>query len=326
MENPAKFPLLYLPRLALDEVISMMVPFELINFSKISPRTERIVQALSARKRTYEVYLRITYDPSVTIRGAEVHWEFKPTEDKTKNNVIESHSQDRMLRYEYSENELQHCKKNYEYIKRILNFPITSVFYELSAFVSRNRLIIDWLKSHHESVEQLLIYSRTGRDDDLKYLLNNLKSTEYLKIHAQNELHFEWNDLLPQNLDFLYIEALNNISFQQLMRTNSKTVILQNSMLTSREINSFLKSWMESKSHSNLEFFEVNLENREAMDTILDLPHEYVTYETARIFKGYKNGRTGICGGIEIKQSSGKTGVMGHSTNGDKVSLELYIF
>ncbi|CAL2029648.1 unnamed protein product [Caenorhabditis brenneri] len=286
MENPTKFLLLFLPRIVIEEAISMMEPFELINFSRISARTERIVKSLSARKRTYEMYLGIKNGPSITIRGAEVHWEFISTDDKTKNNMIEPYSHDLLLRYEYSDNKLQHFKENYEYIKRILNCPITAVFFELSAFVPSNRLIVDWLKSHHESVEWLIIYSRFGRDDDLKYLLNNLKATEYLQIHAQNELHFEWNNLLPENLHFLFIEALSGISFQQLMRTNSKTITLRNSKITSREINVFLKSWMMSKSHLNLESFEVNIQNHEAMDTILDLPHEYVAYETPKTFKG----------------------------------------
>ncbi|CAL2034930.1 unnamed protein product [Caenorhabditis brenneri] len=302
-----------------------MEPFELLNLSKISRRTERIVQSLSSRKRTYEIRLGITSGPSVTFRGSEVHWEVISTEDKNKNNVIEPYFHDLLLLYEYSENELQHFKENFEYIKRILNCPITAVFYELSAFFPNNKVIIDWLKSHRESIEELDVYSSSGHDDDLRYLLSNVKATDYLKIHARNELHFDWNDLLPQNIHFLHIEAPKNISFQQLMKTNSRTIILQNSKITSREIKLFLKSWMKSESHLNLGSFEVNLEDHEAMDTILDLPHEYVTYETARTFKGYKTYRTEVYSGNEIKQSSGKTAVMGSATSGDNVYFKLFV-
>ncbi|CAL2034783.1 unnamed protein product [Caenorhabditis brenneri] len=316
MKNPAKFPLLFIPRVALDEAISMMVPFELINFSKISHRTGKIVKSLTARKRTYEVFLKIDHRSSVTIYGSKRNWELASSQDFSKNKAIDTYSCDYQL---------QHIKETYEYINRILNFSCRKLYYTIGHFISDHKSMIDWLRSQQESVEKLYIVSLTSYDNDLTYLLSNVKATEHLELSTENTVHFDWVGLLPNNLDLLHVDAWNCISFEQLLKMNNSNIFLRKSKLTSREINLFLKSWMASESNLNLEFFQVNIKNDTAMDTILDLPHQEVTYENGKTVEN-KAGVYQLFGGVEIKQSPGKTGVMATEMNGDQLFLALFIF
>ncbi|CAL2034929.1 unnamed protein product [Caenorhabditis brenneri] len=273
MENPITFPLLHLPRVALDEVISMMIPLELINLSKTNPRTEMIVKTLPARKRTYTVSLTIIRVPSVTIHGSELNWGLELTQDFTNNEANYTYPRDIQLKHIY---------ESYGYINRILNCAIKKLVYIPSPFID-GKSIIDWLKNQQKSVEDILIQSDpSSYDNDVKYLLSNVKATESLRLLIDNKQHFRWDELLPKNLGLLCVDALNGISYQQLLKMNSSNIILSKSKLTSRQINLFLKRWMASESHLNLESFAVNIENHEAMDTILDLPHQKVRYENGR--------------------------------------------
>ncbi|CAL2034782.1 unnamed protein product [Caenorhabditis brenneri] len=274
MDNPATFPLLHLPRVALDEVISIMIPLELINFSKISPRTEMIVKTLPARKRTYTIFLTIIRIPSVTIHGSKMNWRLELTQDFTNNKVNYTYPRDIQLKHIY---------ESYGYIRRSLNCSIKEVLYLPSPFIDY-KSVIDWLKAQQKSVEELQILSLPSYDNDVKYMLSNVKATECLRITIDNKQYFKWDELLPKNLDLLYLEALNGINYQQLLRMNCSNILLVNSKITSRQINLFLKRWMASESHLNLKTFEVNIENHEAMNTILDLPHQKVKYENGRVF------------------------------------------
>ncbi|CAL2034902.1 unnamed protein product [Caenorhabditis brenneri] len=268
MENPATFPLLHLPQVALDEVISMMVPFQF-----------------------------------VTIHGSKMNWELASTQDFSKNKAIDSDSRDFQL---------QQIKEVYEYINRILNFSLKKVSYILDFLISDHKSVIDWLKSQQESVEELYISSAPSYGNDLEYLLRNVKATKFLSLKAENKMHFEWDELFPKNLYELYLETSTGISLQQLLRLNNPKITLRNSKLTCREINLFLKSWMASESNLNLEFFKVYIRNVNLWDTIVNLPHQRVRYEN-----GKRHGNKIVYGGIEIKQNSGKTGVMGTDTDGD---------
>ncbi|PIC39732.1 hypothetical protein B9Z55_011328 [Caenorhabditis nigoni] len=104
--------------------------------------------------------------------------------------------------------------------------------------------LVDWIRSNCREIPALHVHGEYPPQGRLQYILDNLKVTGSLKIFVKTIQRLPLR--IPNTINELEIRfGFNDTSW------------------TNREINLFYKSWIEMKSHQNLESFEINLTSRE---------------------------------------------------------------
>uniref|UniRef100_A0A1I7TH80 F-box domain-containing protein n=1 Tax=Caenorhabditis tropicalis TaxID=1561998 RepID=A0A1I7TH80_9PELO len=280
------FLLFQLPLVALEHVLYMMNPLELINISSTSTKSKRSVKNLSRIKHKFLLSLGFTANepfivflrpPTRVFRAAS--WAFTWVSDESKTGYEEDFSNPNNFHTcldKYSENPVEEIMKCYEYIKEVLGFPIDDVWFELNSFPSQNKQIIDWIRSQQESVPQINIMdTEEGVEDDVKYLLNNSTITRRLEFYIEKyKSGFQME--IPSTPCYFVLKNSSFIDFDQLLTMENENICLSKSILTNKDINEFLESWMARESHLNLKTFEINVSGPEAMDEIMDLSYHII--------------------------------------------------
>uniref|UniRef100_A0A1I7TUM7 FBA_2 domain-containing protein n=1 Tax=Caenorhabditis tropicalis TaxID=1561998 RepID=A0A1I7TUM7_9PELO len=77
----------------------------------------------------------------------------------------------------------------------------------------------------------------------------------------------------------------------------------------------FLKSWMACKSHLSLESFEINVSGPEAMEVIMDLPHEETADQNVVETFKKKFNKPQVQVGFDIKRNDGKVATVGYGNS-----------
>ncbi|CAL2043614.1 unnamed protein product [Caenorhabditis brenneri] len=193
----------------------------------------------------------------------------------------------------------------------------------MDKFPLRNQTIINFLKTRQNSFECFEIYSETGSDRDLKYLLDNLKTDRFLTVLSKIDDDFEVE--LPENLEDLSIRCARFVKFEQLLRLKSQRISLKSTSLTPREINAFLRSWMSAESHSNLEFFMIAINFETANEILLDIPHEIEDVMEVRAFE-YENVIRHVRGGVTIKRIDGRSARIVPHLHLNSTYMQMYIY
>uniref|UniRef100_A0A1I7TH88 F-box domain-containing protein n=1 Tax=Caenorhabditis tropicalis TaxID=1561998 RepID=A0A1I7TH88_9PELO len=252
------FPLFKLPLLAVENVFSMMTPFELIDLSLTSSKARRTVRSFSRLKPVrFWITLGISDEPTIEIEAQEETWTYTWTPYK----MITFRSL--FGNCQLSKTPMDDCIKWFEMmIKGVLACRVNKL--------SVSKLppsITDWLRSEQKSIEEISIYG--GVQKDLKYFLDHIKVTEeFLLDFPPENFHLE----IPQSLTNLLIFHSKFINYDQLLRLKAPFIVLRQSILTSEEINRFLKSWMSSESHVELDTFEINIRDWRTRFDIIELP------------------------------------------------------
>uniref|UniRef100_A0A1I7TUL1 F-box domain-containing protein n=1 Tax=Caenorhabditis tropicalis TaxID=1561998 RepID=A0A1I7TUL1_9PELO len=266
-----KFPLLHLPLLAREQVFEMMTPFELIDLSLTSSRAQRAVTLFSKNKFRFSVEIELDVCPSIDIKGDKrIIWRYSWTSVQS---MAYQSKYDYFLQstQKFSETPEEDCRKWYEMmIKGVLGCRITKI-----SVCCPNISLIDWYRSQQDSIKKVSIFG--GFQEDLKYLLTNLKVSEELVLDScyGHNFHLE----IPEGPTRLFIKTSKFINYSQLLKLTAREINLYQSDLTNQEINRFLKSWMACESHLNLKNFEINVNGPEAVNEIMDLPHEKAEYD-----------------------------------------------
>uniref|UniRef100_A0A1I7TH92 FBA_2 domain-containing protein n=1 Tax=Caenorhabditis tropicalis TaxID=1561998 RepID=A0A1I7TH92_9PELO len=237
------FPLFQLPLVAMEHILSMMNPFEF--------------------ELTEGIRERWSFD--WTTDKSEIGYETNDSTESIEHKVVK-----------YSENPIGDLMKWHYYIKEVLGCQFDSISFNLSLVPNQNRLISDRIFSHQASIPRMIIYSSRDESEDVKYLLNKIKSCDKLFLfgdHYEDNFHVE----IPEGRSFLIINNAGFFNYEQLLGLKYQHIILRGLTLTNQEINGFLKSYIACESHLDLNTIEITIQSGDIMDVIMDIPHEETT-------------------------------------------------
>ncbi|CAO4364030.1 unnamed protein product [Caenorhabditis nigoni] len=273
MENRARFRFLSLHLVVIREVLNILDPFDYINFSQASNRCRK----LSTIKKPYGVHFLIRNNPEVLIGNRPILYGVKWTKEKEKDGTRDDRpypNQYHEIRVKYSENPLDSMKELYLYARSLMGIEIGSLGFIMDHFNGQWREIVDGLHSTFRRIPSLQIKGKDQRQDELQYILDNVKHTSHLYIFANTIEGLPLN--IPMTIEKVTIQYGSWITLDYVMSLKIRNFSLWNTNLTNEDINVIVKSWIEMKSHQNLEHLEINLTNRAdfVQDGLKDIPYE----------------------------------------------------
>uniref|UniRef100_A0A1I7UU37 F-box domain-containing protein n=1 Tax=Caenorhabditis tropicalis TaxID=1561998 RepID=A0A1I7UU37_9PELO len=259
------FPLLQLPLVAMENVLCIMDPFELIDVSLASSRTKRVVGKFSKTKKKFLIAFDNS-DPSITIHSEQKSWKCA-----IKMNEIQAS--------QYKKEPLKDIMKWFDHAREVLNCKIDKVTFYLGSESIENRETIDWIAAQGKTIDDMEIRNTYGEqsDDDLKYLMKRIHVSGTLSL-INMKFRKQFRMEIPGKPKHLHIANSRFIDYEQLLRLKSPILILRQPSLTNQEINRFLKSWMSLETHLELEAFKISISGPNAMNQIMNLPHEKTNY------------------------------------------------
>ncbi|EFP12215.1 hypothetical protein CRE_04157 [Caenorhabditis remanei] len=129
------------------------------------------------------------------------------------------------------------------YAREIFNQDIYQVSIGDEQAVGYRRLI-EWTMDTQKSIERFYFGIKKTLDEDLDYILENLKCTGSLWLLARPSKNYRTAKPLVFNLNDIYICNSFWIKQRDLLGMNCKIITMHNSKLTSEDFNVFLKHWM----------------------------------------------------------------------------------
>ncbi|CAO4364032.1 unnamed protein product [Caenorhabditis nigoni] len=305
MENQARFRFLQLDFVTIREVLNILDPFDYINFSKASKRCRK----LSTIKKSYEVFFYIRDNPEVLIGNRPIYYGVKWTKEKEKDGTRDDRTEPDQLQeivVKYSENPSDSMKELYLYARSLMSINIGVVSFYMNDFKGKCREIFDGLRSTFHKVLIFQIHGKDQRKEELQYILDNVKCTRFLQIYATTieELSLK----VPETIDDLHIEYGSWITLDYLMSLKMSTIILRNTNLTNEDINGIYKSWMEVKSHQNLEYLEISVMN---LENFVGIALKDIPYKMGPTISGHDPSYTQLEGIFEVTRKDGQTAFIG---------------
>ncbi|EFP06862.1 hypothetical protein CRE_11241 [Caenorhabditis remanei] len=329
MDDSKPFPLFRLPRLAIEEVISTITPFEIINFSMTSLKIKYFIKCFLKNNRNskYLLQLDTSKEPIVTIRGSEIHFKLITTMDKAKHgerefeNFMGTEKFDKL--WIYSENVLDGWMEVVTTVMKIFKLKKHFVIFNIDTFPTKNKAIVDLIKSQTPSIEYCEFNGKTEADEDVEYFLNNLNITGFLVLNLKLSDRFKF----PQanHINSCSLDPANWLTFNQLLQFKGSDLYIHDSPFTSYELNQFLILWMTSQCHQNLRFLVVNINDPQSLETIFNLPFEILDPNVERIGRLSNNKTISLKGDIDIKRNDGMTGTINFKWRGDKMLLQMLV-
>uniref|UniRef100_A0A1I7UU24 F-box domain-containing protein n=2 Tax=Caenorhabditis tropicalis TaxID=1561998 RepID=A0A1I7UU24_9PELO len=312
------FPLLQLPLVAMEHVLCMMSPFELIDVSLASSRAKRCVKNFT---RTQQI-ISTSFDNShhsITFQIKRMSWRYaiKMNEShasryKCVNQLARIHFKtDTELIIKVSEKPLKEIIKWFDYAREVLNCKIDDVSLDLGYPSSENRETIDWIAAQNKTMNNMEILNDLGEsydhlNEDLKYIMKRIHVSGRFNLEIE-KYKDDFRMEIPGKPAYLCILNAQFIDYEQLLKLKSPVIILQNSILTSQEINQFLRSWISCETHFELEAIEISVSDPDAMIEIIDLPHEKTNDpKIVKAFGGYPHYHQVKNEIFTIKRSDGK--------------------
>ncbi|CAO4363931.1 unnamed protein product [Caenorhabditis nigoni] len=155
-----------------------------------------------------------------------------------------------------------------------MGIEIGFLAFRMNHFKGQCKEIVDGLRSTFHRIPNLQIVGEDQQQDELQYILDNMKYSSRLEIFATT---IEGLPLkIPVTTEDLFIYTGSWITLDYVMSLKMSTMVLCNTNLTNEDINVIFKSWMEMKSFQNLERFRINLTNRADFVEVglKDIPYE----------------------------------------------------
>ncbi|CAO4365165.1 unnamed protein product [Caenorhabditis nigoni] len=273
MMNRARFRLLHLDYVAIREVLNSLDPIDYINFS----RTSKSCKALASIKKSYRVSLTIktctVFMIGNGINNYAVQWTKEKKEDGTRK-IQTRLDESRECLFKYSENPFNALKEFYTHARSLWDIEIDCIVLSMDDFREQLKEIVYWLNSTFREIPEVVVHGITQQQKMLQFVLDNVKYKDILKIYVYTN-----ENIPPQITDTikqLRIGFGSWITLSYLMSLKMSKFALLDTYLTNQDVSFFLKSWMQMKSHHNLEHFEINLTNPEGFIAIglRDIPYE----------------------------------------------------
>ncbi|KAF1750363.1 hypothetical protein GCK72_016912 [Caenorhabditis remanei] len=324
------FPILKLPRLALDEILIMMRPFELIQFSMTSSKSRIILKYLLRARVNLKYKLEVSTDnePKITMIGPDyTFFDCRITSDKLRSEKTEyieniGGKSDRI--WMYSENVLMDWMRLFQIVMELFNFERHNVYFCPETFPDQNKSIIDFIGSQLTSVNACHFYGNIVANQDVEYVLKNIKVPKYLEFTCKLIDNFHLK--LTKNLGMICISDGNWFNYNHLIQLKAYEVEISKSEITNVELNAFLIRWMQSECHQDLVHIGISVNDPETVGVIFDLPHEVIDNDVIREGRTARYKVFRIRGGYDIKRIDGTTGTIYFSMFGDQLMFNMIVF
>ncbi|KAF1750355.1 hypothetical protein GCK72_016904 [Caenorhabditis remanei] len=324
------FSLLKLPRLALDEILLTMRPFELIQFSMTSSKT-RIIMKYLLRTRVnlkYKLLVNTFNEPKITVLGSDTFFDCRLTSDKLRSEQTEYFEDAHGLKADriwmYSENVIMDWMKLFKIVTELFNFQRHAVSFRLDTFPDQNKTIIDLIRSQLSFSHFFRFDGKIVADQDVEYALKNINVTEFLNFKCALSNNFQLK--ISKTLEKITVTDGNWLNYNSLIQLKAYELEIKGSKITNVELNAFLISWMSSDIHQDLAHLEIPVSDPDRLDSIFDLPHERIDDDVIRHGKTVKNEVFRMRGGIDIKRNDGATGTIYFTMDGDQLMLNMIVF
>uniref|UniRef100_A0A1I7UU10 F-box domain-containing protein n=1 Tax=Caenorhabditis tropicalis TaxID=1561998 RepID=A0A1I7UU10_9PELO len=267
------FPLLRLPLLAIEQVLCMMSPFELIDLSLTSSRGKSIVTNVGPRFEGFMVP-----GESLSIMVFEVgRRAYTKTSDESKDDEVAYGFEAESEYFKHLEDPIEGWKKWCKYLKEVLRCQFYEVTFDLNNRGMGFREIVDWVKVQQDDFDNMTIESKEECDDDLKYVIETFPTVSELNIsvsHYKEGFKME----IPGNLSSLTIRNANFIDNEQFLRLNAQINVFEEHILTNEDIHQFVRGWMSMEAHVGLKTLMLRMENQERFNGMLTgIPFEQIT-------------------------------------------------
>lgn len=131
-----------------------------------------------------------------------------------------------------------------EYAREIFNRNIFAVILGREQAENDHRRVIDWVMRTQKSIEDVYCEFKPRSDEDVDYILENCKYTEYFTFFVKPSDGYSPAKMPNFNVENLYLSPSFWVNTNHLLTMNCKTITLQDSKLTHKELNLFLKHWM----------------------------------------------------------------------------------
>uniref|UniRef100_A0A1I7TUN3 FBA_2 domain-containing protein n=1 Tax=Caenorhabditis tropicalis TaxID=1561998 RepID=A0A1I7TUN3_9PELO len=184
----------------------------------VSSRTRRSVNSYSRITPKFRVSLAVNREPTVSLKTEHESWSFRWSGSRMGfERIVDKYYIFNTI-YIYSRNQIEEWMKGYDYIRGVLRCQVETIYLDLKLFPNQDKLIIDWLISQQQSVNCMVIGScQEECDDDLKYLMDNMKASKRLELtmtHHKEDFQLE----LPEGLHHLRVGHSEFIKYEQLMK------------------------------------------------------------------------------------------------------------
>ncbi|EFO98699.1 hypothetical protein CRE_19511 [Caenorhabditis remanei] len=325
-----KFPILCLPFLAIEEIFKTMDPIEIINLSMTSKRAKAFTKNMTFYSK-YSVQLCVDKTMGIAINGTDnlVSCLYLMTSYKQKlEKTAEDERDGFILRkvFKYSKDPVDEWKQLCKYVMEIFNrqaIDVLTVF--IDVFVDQYFAIIDFLKTNVKSVNDCNVYQwedENDVDEQAAYLLENITVTNELNFHLRIK-NDNFDGKIPKNLRELFIKHAEWIEYEKLLETDSVQVIIGTHRISNNEWNLFFKKWIAMETHLNLELLAFDFKLIEEFKELVlyDIPHEVVDEGVKRTLITYREEKTEINGGIDIRRIDGKTATFIAHSNSFSMSV-----
>ncbi|KAF1750213.1 hypothetical protein GCK72_016760 [Caenorhabditis remanei] len=310
------FPLLCLPNVALQEVLSTMNPLELVFLSKASLKAKRVAKFFSKQKPISQYSIILDFEnPSLQIDGTTTKCLYDISNLKYMEGYLNN---DDEYYVKYSKNRITALMEFARYVIEVFGWPVRQVQLNFGKFRNKNNSITDFLKIHVKSTDFCILDGDIIADRYASYFFKNVQVTVGIVLLSKMSANFRL--ILPQHIHYLDIQESDYITYDQINNFNFDVLKLCKTKITNQELNLFFKNWMASKSHINLRSFLISIENLEAFDTIADLPDVIKgDPKTVRILH-----REQVVGGCDIKRNDGTVATL-YTKSGEDGNVDLIL-
>lgn len=309
MTNHSKFPFLHLPQLAIDEVLSTMVPLELFNISNASRQCKLIIKTFSKNRihKNYGIILKIDRNAEIRFSQNRTNYSFTLTGEIEKDDTRHSFVHDRIGQcetlYVYSdaENLTKECIQFFMNITEIFNVGVNLFLVYLNQFKELHPTFLDWLNTNFQTIDKLEVHVCKETVAHLEKIMNNL--TIIKKVHIASRKSGECAYNIPDHFESVIISHGGWVKLEQLFSFKASQIHICNSELTNADLNVFLKSWVNMECNQNLKSLEVEMLNPDDMETVFQgVPHT-IGNPDRTAYRGPD--RQQLDGGVDIKRQDG---------------------
>ncbi|CAL2042888.1 unnamed protein product [Caenorhabditis brenneri] len=314
-----RFPLFRLPFLALCEILDFNGPHEVIQLLLCSKQGLRVAKKCWRKQEKVKADVSADIVPTVNLYfyDAAFYYRFaileaKDLQDELTHNVrvgdavVPSIHKDTET-VTYWDDKIIGIEQVVRHINDLFDVPITSV--DLKSEEYENEFIdtMDCIMSRQESVQDYTLHAEDFTEECLTHLLDSCKITGELRIYGEPTRQFrnDWNI----HLDSIYISNGSSLTFQNLTNINCKSLELYRSILTSEDVNQFLKDWQNGE-HSCMRYISIDINSmdhdiiKSGIETVPQPETQHKVYPLMR------NSSIVRSGGLDIMSKDGRTGTI----------------